>query len=473
MRTKLNSVVTILDRTSAATWFIGVMCFAMLERILLWLLYRPVSYGDSNSYWRLAEGVRGGFKVYDATRTPGYPALLAVFDTPEKVWVVQTVMGLIVTGLLFYTGWRISGRGWLGGLAALANCLNLGQLFFEPAILSETAATFWITLAFAGLTAWLYARGCRQGIGGAATALGLGLCVSLAWLTRTLFIYLPFWTLFTMLIVRFPDDELTFTRRWLPKAIRLPALFYLLPVVAALGGWLGWMKYTYGEWSLTTMTGYHMIQHTGVFFELAPDEYAGLRDTYLKYRDQQIASRGSPANAIWDAIPEMQEVSGLSFFDLSRTLARISTQMILDHPGLYLKNVAEGWWYFWRAPVYWQPEAVRYTGVVLVIRALVLVSRLSEFVVNMLFLTGTVAAALWKDFRKKLNLPAILWHVAGSVWVASILQTLADHGDNPRFLVPLQPLVTFWVLYFAYSLIRYYLNTPEWRKIAAAGVRSL
>jgi hypothetical protein len=40
----------------------------------------------------------------------------------------------------------------------------------------------------------------------------------------------------------------------------------------------------------------------------------------------------------------------------------------------------------------------------------------------------------------------------GNVWIASILQTLLDHGDNPRFLVPLQSLVVIWVALFILQL---------------------
>jgi len=53
------------------------------------------------------------------------------------------------------------------------------------------------------------------------------------------------------------------------------------------------------------MTGYHLIQHTGVFFEYVPDKYASLRDTYLRFRDARIAEYGTQTNAIWDAISEM------------------------------------------------------------------------------------------------------------------------------------------------------------------------
>lgn len=473
MRARLNRTLNALDETSAAAWFIGVMAFALLERIAMWLLYQPTAYGDTNSYWRLAEGVRGGLKDYDATRTPGYPALLALFDTPEKVWQVQTVMGLVITVLLFYAGWQVTRRGWMGGLAALAHCFNMGQLFFEPNILSETASTFWIMLSFAGLVVWMYRPRFRQGLWGILLGLALGVSVSMAWMTRTLFVYLPFWMLLFLAGVRYSDRGALSAPRRLPASVRLPVLSYLLPVLLVLGSWVGWMKVHYGDWALTTMTGYHMIQHTGVFFEYAPDKYADLREVYLKYRDQQIAEHGSPANAIWDAIPEMEKVSGLSFFDLSRVLARISKQMILEHPDLYLRNVVEGWWSFWWAPVYWQSESVRWEGFVPVIRGLVLVSRLAVFGANLLFLASTVAAVLWKGLRKRISLSPVLWLMASSVWIASILQTLADHGDNPRFLVPLQPLAVLWVLYFGYELVRSYAVGPEWRRVTAAAVRSM
>jgi len=40
----------------------------------------------------------------------------------------------------------------------------------------------------------------------------------------------------------------------------------------------------------------------------------------------------------------------------------------------------------------------------------------------------------------------------GLVWLISVVQTLADHGDNPRFLMPLQMLVFFVVLRTGYTL---------------------
>jgi hypothetical protein len=40
---------------------------------------------------------------------------------------------------------------------------------------------------------------------------------------------------------------------------------------------------------------------------------------------------------------------------------------------------------------------------------------------------------------------------AGTVWVSSVLQTLFEHGDNARFLVPAQMLVVYVVARMAYA----------------------
>jgi hypothetical protein len=203
-------------------------------------------------------------------------------------------------------------------------------------------------------------------------------------------------------------------------------------------------------WSLSTMTGYHMIQHTGNFFEFLPDEDAALRDTYLAYRQAHVAEYGTQTNTIWDAIPEMQKVSGLTFYDLSRKLSSLSVWLIVRHPGLYLGNVLQGWWMFWRAPIYWQADAFRLPFLATITPYLVLVERGLLVAANLIF----VVASLPSLFIKRL-LPAeayrrvFLGCLVGTIWIGSIVQSLLDHGDNPRFLVPMQSLVVLWLLWFA------------------------
>jgi hypothetical protein len=476
--TSLKAFFDFFGRLSGRAWLGIVLAVALGERAGLRLLYAAIPYNDTPSYWRLARSVARGFYRYDGTRTPGYPLFLAVVGSDEAAWLVQMALGVAVTLLFFYIGWQLSGRAWFGGLAALAHTLSLQQLFFEPNLLSETPTTFWVVLALAGVTAWY----CQPRLRSLWLAAGLALVVSLAWLTRPLFIYLPFWVLFFFIIVgikispqsaqspqRFKKEFSSvisvrsvvddfwgkfklFISSFPPFTLFGIAVFALITMLA-FGAWVGFIHERFRQWSLTTMTGYHMIQHTGVFFEYVPDDYAALRDTYLKYRDAHIAQYGTQANTIWEAIPEMQKVSKRSFYNLSRLLAKISIQLVLEHPDLYLKNVLLGWAWFWKAPTYWSPDSIRWPGLAPVLGGLIFAQRLLLLGCNLVFILTTIAAAILKKARAAWKLNPILWHIAGSVWIASVLQTLMDHGDNVRFLVPLQSMVIVWVLWVGWRLL--------------------
>jgi 4-amino-4-deoxy-L-arabinose transferase-like glycosyltransferase len=456
------------SRVTILAWLGGSLAAAILLRLALWLTYSPVSYSDTPSYRRLAESVLDGFTRYDGTRTPGYPAFLALVGPDVRVWAVQMGLGVLVSLILFYLGWRLSGRSWFGALLALAHSLNLGQLFFEANLLTETLTTFFVAATFTGVYFLLKQQKHLHWALSAAT----GLAVSLALLTRPLFVYLPVWV---VLFLFFVISTEVVTGRWSSwKTLLVRLVSFAIPVVLLVGGWVLFIHQRYGDWGLTTMTGYHLVQHTGGYFEYVPDEYAELRDTYIQYRDAKIAATGTQTNAIWEAIPEMSQVSGLNFYDLSRTLAHISVKLIREHPDLFLKNVALGWWMFWRAPVYWSAEALQAPGLTGAIRTLVTTERLLLVIVNTIFVLGSLAwlAGCYLPARWVRRLPAwfrglqttflpergnpgdtltdhhFMLFLVGNIWITSILQSLLDHGDNPRFLLPLQSFVLLWVAWF-------------------------
>jgi 4-amino-4-deoxy-L-arabinose transferase-like glycosyltransferase len=416
-----------------------VALIAVALRVGMGLVYQPVSFGDSPSYWRAAEAVRNGFVRYDGTRTPGYPIFLAILRTDERVWIAQMALGVVISLLLYYVALKLTGQPSFAVVAGLAHSVNLGQLLFEANLLTETLTTFWIMLTLAGMIYWLLHPEKRS----TGLAAGMGFSSSFALMTRPLFIFFPFWILIFLLI-----------ERWNLKTLGR-SLSFLLPVALIIGSWLGFIHARYGDWSMTTMTGYHLIQHTGGFFELVPDQYSALRDTYLEYRSRHIAEYGTQTNTIWDAIPAMERASGLNFYDLSRTLAQISVRLILDHPLLYLKNVAEGWWLFWRAPVYWSPQAFESPFIVAILERWIFVQRFLLNTANILFIfTSMLAVAMHKRLRLSTNKRLFLWFWIGTIWISSILQTVLDHGDNPRFLVPLQSLVVLWLLWIAWALLQ-------------------
>lgn len=419
-------------------WFVVVMVLAIALRVVLFVNYPAVSFSDTNSYRRSANAIFGGVDAYDGTRSPGYPTFMALLGPDRAVYAVQLFLGLGITLAWFWIGWQASGHPFFGGLAALAHTLNPGQFFFEANLLTETLATFWLALALLGACLW-FKKPERQNLW---VALGIGLSSALAALTRPLFIFMPV-LLAILLAFSLKKKQLVFNWK--------PLLGVLLPALLLIGGWMRWIQTNYHVFSMTTMTGYHLVQHTGVYFEKVPDEYAVIRDVYLEYREARIEERGTQGNAIWDAIPALQDATGMNFYELSRTLQKISIRLILDHPGLYLARVARGWWMFWRAPVYWDQTAINFPQLAATLSNLVLGARGVIFFANILFIITSFLGLLLKNLREIWALDRFMWLVAASVWATSVVSSMLDHGDNPRFLIPLQTAVIFWGMWIAYT----------------------
>jgi len=149
----------------------------------------------------------------------------------------------------------------------------------------------------------------------------------------------------------------------------------------------------------------------------------------------------------------MEKVTRLGYFGLSRLLTDISMSLILAHPDLYLQNVLSGWGTFWWAAVYWTESALRIPALAPLIRGLILLERGFMIVANLTFLAGSLLAVLSKKIRQMLAMDLFLWFGVASLWSASVLQTLLDHGDNPRYLVPMQSLVVLIVYWWLLQLI--------------------
>ena len=67
---------------------------------------------------------------------------------------------------------------------------------------------------------------------------------------------------------------------------------------------------------------------------------------------------------------------------------------------------------------------------------------------------AAVGLLLWRTRHPLLAGGGNLLLFGGLIWLSSVAQTLPDHGDNPRFLIPLQSWVVFCVLWLAWSAIQ-------------------
>jgi hypothetical protein len=126
--------------------------------------------------------------------------------------------------------------------------------------------------------------------------------------------------------------------------------------------------------------------------------------------------------------------------------------LIRAYPELYLENVISGWWMFWWAAVYWTADAITIPALVPVLRGLIFIERGIMILANLGFLTVSLTVIFWKKARAALGMDPFLWLALASIWAASVAQTLLDHGDNPRYLIPLQTLVIVIVAWWSLQI---------------------
>jgi hypothetical protein len=431
-------------------WLSGLLLVCILERLFLFLFYPPVSYSDTGSYRRLAETVLNGWVNYDGTRTPGYPVFLALIGSDRAVVAAQMFLGVLITLIVFYLGYKVSHQVVFAGLAALGHTLNLNQLFFETNLITETLSTFWVVLALLGAGLWIFYQARRSFWLG----LAIGLSAALAALTRPLFIFLPFWLAIFLALF---SNGVKIRFDWRPLA----TTFALGAVIIA--GWINYIHENFYMWNMSSMAGFIMVNHTGYYFEYIPDKFAPLRDTYIRYRDERIQKYGTQGNAIWEAIPEMQKVSGYSFYEMSALLLHLSIRLIREHPDLYLKYAFEGWWMFWLAPVYYVKSNMPSPLLGEIFQYLVYGERVLLAGINILFVLTSAMTLLSRKIRGFFRITPFWGLIGSTIWICSVVQTLLDHGDNPRFLVPLQSMVGLWSLWILYQIAAWWLASRKSR----------
>src|SRR5215470_542250 len=244
---------------------------AVALRVILFLVYQPVIYPDSSTYATMASQLQHfDFRDYKGWRTPNYPiVLLLAGQNHHAVWVIQSVLGILTSLLLFWICLSHTGTVAYSFLGGLLHSLALNQLFFEANILTETVSTFLIVLSVAALATTLK-NDARPSIGIAA-----GFFAALATLNRPLYIYLG--PIFILLLLLF---------KWNSKRLATGiGVLFLLPIL----GWATFNKVTINYFGLSTQAGLNLSNHSGRFMEKAGDQHAIVRDIYLKYREKQIA----------------------------------------------------------------------------------------------------------------------------------------------------------------------------------------
>jgi hypothetical protein len=176
--------------------------------------------------------------------------------------------------------------------------------------------------------------------------------------------------------------------------------------------------------------------------ERAPDEFADIRDTYLKYREQRASEGRTHAMTIFDAREELKSRTGLDDITLSREFQRLSVRLIRENPLDYLKGVSKAWAGFFTAPVYWNPKDATSDGAARLMDAIGVSERWVIRAGYAVFLLAAVPAMWVAWIRRRGQDPG--WNtlslLASVVLATSLLQALLEYGENGRYALPTQSL---------------------------------
>ena len=440
------------DLTSTQATFVGSEAGTLALIALVWLVsrvglllsYSPGIDPDSETYLLLARQIAGlDFTDYNGQRTPGYPILLlATGSNPLLIWIIQSLMSLGTAILLFLLARAHGSSRALALVIALTYLLVLNTLFYESAVLTETASAFLLVLV-----SYLFLKAVRQGMT-PLSATGLGLAVAALVLTRPQYIFMiPLIGLLAGCLRG---------RRWL--AILAFMIVSSLPVI----GWMNFNKHQIGQFSLTSLLGYNLSNHTGAFMEKASDEHSLFRDIYVKYRDEKMRETGGHQMTIFRARDELKQASGLGEVGLSARFQRISVELIGQNPMLYGVSVAKAWASFWAVPRYGQRQNIHGGTLATAFDWIWKIQHPLLRLLNAVFLVCSALLALqmlrtWKQGIGDSAAPAFM---ATVVLATSVVQALAEYGENPRYFIPSQPLVIAATALALLVLVHTYRRQP-------------
>jgi len=426
---------------AAGPWVLVVL-LALAVRLPLLAGYDPVSFPDTGTYLQAARDlVSGDFSVGQGRRTPGYPLIVAAFGGHgTSIVAFQLLSGIVTSLLLFWIAATLTGNRWWGAAAGAAHALNLQQLFTEGALLTEALSALTVIASLALLLS--VCSRLRRGQNATVGLLAVGVLCTYALFVRPQFI---------CLLVVAPAAAIwaVSAGKWPSMRSLVPAIMILLPAMALLAGWGMVQKAKTGYFTLSTQSGFGLVNHTVAFIETAPDEYAQVRDILQRTRDRRIAELGHSRNTIWYAWPEIQRTTGWSLPEASLHLKAMSQQVVAANPGRYALSVASAWVDFWTVPFFWEPEQVHPPALRHAVEGVWWVQHKLLRLANLAFVLVVAGVCVWPALRRRLRWDIGLSAIAATVLMSSLIQALADQGASSRYHLPTQSLVVLVLLIVA------------------------
>ncbi|MGV3460865.1 MAG: phospholipid carrier-dependent glycosyltransferase [Flavobacterium sp.] len=408
-----------------------------MGRLFIFLLYRQITiFPDSSGYIELADRLlHFNLEHYQGQRSPGYPAL--IFLSGGNLWVtviIQVFLGILASVYLYKILLHLGFRQQKSVATTLLCTTLMHVLFFETAILTEAFTLFFIIVAFyLILKYFVFQNNFRKDV-------LLGIILGILVITKPFYIYIPF-VIYGMYVL----NEFSFR-----KIISRKMVVFILPIVSFLG-WSAVNLHNTGHFTSTSFYGFNMAQNCVRFAEDAPDEYAQIRDVYVRHRDAAIKENKDVAMSIWFAYDDLMAETGLPFPELSHELNLYARSAIARNPRGYAKQILVSWTEFWGTEIYWDYNGFALPYANKALASIWLVQKMTVLAVKYIFvLLMPYHLYLW--FRNRKITPMFI--IVCLVLATSVLQAVATYGNNSRFSFPFEFMMIAVVLYTFRKLLR-------------------
>lgn len=216
-------------------------------------------------------------------------------------------------------------------------------------------------------------------------------------------------------------------------------------LVIPLFVFLGWSyvnKKNTGYFTSTTFYGFNLAQNCVNFAEKTTPEYAPIGNIYAKYRDNRISDK-EIAMTIWEAYPELESETGLSFPDLSNRLYNYSIATIKENQTAYLQQVFISWRDFWKTSLYWEYDKFAIPHANEILLYICYLERILLQLIKIAFII-LIPYNISRGIKQKKITPQLTISII--VFTASILQAFVTYGTNSRFSFPFEMLIVLSVI---------------------------
>lgn len=411
----------------------------------------PITLEDTRSYLPIAADLADGQLSAYHFRTLGYPALLLLTGSTtaptRALFILQLAMYfasvLLLTSILLREHLPPLVIGIFVLLALLPPAVE-----YTAYALPEIATMFFLTLGFAALYESLKKNRVLWGLA-AGLALGVAALIRPDYQLLPLFLALLGLILF-LALKRFGSWLKTF----LPML--LVAMFCLL-------GYMGFNALKFNHFSLAYFSGFTTTAKSVNMLEDIPESYGEIKQILIQHRNAELVSGVShtAVNYIYEAMDELQAVTGLDRPELAGMLQKLTISLILRNPLRYLVSVGSA------MANYLMPSAsslaIFSSQYVQLLWTAIHFLALLVFVLLLCALLGSLVLLplMEKKSRQKLvkkaslNLPQLtlfLVTVASSVY-AALVSTMLAVGDA-RYHVPTMLFSLFACLVFIHFLLK-------------------